>query len=280
MVDRVNKGHTLKTGRPRVSAPTPITSNLAQLCYSWIENDFVAINAEDCPVGRQYSKVIGLFRTRDVYDKYIKSFELTSEHSAGLLPLSLKRFRTILKYHFDKNRVCIRKKKNVTGKCESMYRDMNCICHVSHFIVLACNALDIQYQRASTREQLDHWKEARRVHMEDIGVYRGYYQADMQRSRSDSSFVCIAIDGSDQATTYCPQLWTSHLHKDMPDQSYVEQKVMAVIVHGSPDQTIFYVLDQRVKSGMDVTVNCLLDALTHQTDLRATTLRIQFDGNY
>ena len=209
MVDRVNKGYTLKTGRPRVSAPTPINSNLAQLCYSWIENDFVAINAEDCPVGRQYSKVIGLFRTRDVYDKYIKSFELTSEHSAGLVPLSLKRFRIILKYHFDKNRVCIRKKKNVTGKCESMYRDMNCICHVSHFIVLACNALDIQYQRASTREQLDHWKEARRAHMDDIGVYRGYYQADMQRSRSDSSFVCIAIDDSDQATTYCPQLWTS-----------------------------------------------------------------------
>jgi hypothetical protein len=26
-------------------------------------------------------------------------------------------------------------------------------------------------------------------------------------------------------------------------------------------------------------VNCLLDALTHHTDLRATTLRIQFDGN-
>ena len=135
MVDRVNKGYTLKTGRPRVSAPTPINSNLAQLCYSWIENDFVAINAEDCPVGRQYSKAIGLFRTRDVYEKYIKSFELTSEHSAGQLPLSLKRFQTILKYHFDKNRVCIRKKKNVTGKCESTYHDIKCIGHVSYFVV-------------------------------------------------------------------------------------------------------------------------------------------------
>ena len=212
MVDRVMKGYTLKTGRPRVSAPTPINSHLAQLCYSWIENDFVAINAEDCPVGRQYSKVIGLFRTSDVYDKYIKSFELSSDHSAGKLPLSLKRFRTILNYHFEKNRVCIRKKKNVTGSCESTYPYMKFIGHASDFIVLACNALDIQYQRASTKEQMDHWKEARRVHMEDIGVYRGYYQTDMQRSRSDSSFVCIAIDGSDQATTYCPQLWTSHLH--------------------------------------------------------------------
>ncbi len=101
------------------------------------------------------------------------------------------------------------------------------------------------------------------------------YHADQIKSRSDSSFVCIGIDGSDQA---CPQIWVSHLHKDMPDKSYVEQKVMAVVVHGMPDETIFYVADPRVKCGMDLTVNCLLDALAHHTDLRASTARLQFDG--
>ena len=80
-------------------------------------------------------------------------------------------------------------------------------------------------------------------------------------------------------TTYCPQLWMSHLHKDMPENSYVEQKVMVVVVHGMPDETVFYVCDPRVKSGMDLTVNCLMDALTNHADLRATSLRIQFDGN-
>jgi hypothetical protein len=90
------------------------------------------------------------------------------------------------------------------------------------------------------------------------------YQADQIKSRHDSSFICLGIDGSDQMTTYCPQLWMSHLHKDMPENSYVEQKVMVVVVHGMPDETVFYVCDPRVKSGMDLTVNCLMDALTHR----------------
>ena len=105
------------------------------------------------------------------------------------------------------------------------------------------------------------------------------YQADQIKSRHDSSFLYLGIDGSDQMTTYCPQLWMSHLHKDMPENSYVEQKVMVVVVHGMPDETVFYVCDPRVKSGMDLTVNCLMDALTNHADLRATSLRIQFDGN-
>ena len=54
---------------------------------------------------------------------------------------------------------------------------------------------------------------------------------------------------------------------------------MGVVVHGAPDETIFYVTDPRVPHGMDLTTNCLLDALTNHTDLRASTLRIQFDGS-
>lgn len=116
------------------------------------------------------------------------------------------------------------------------------------------------------------------MHHDEIALYRSHYQADQLKSRSDSSFVCIGIDGSDQATTYCPQLWSSHLHGDMPENSYIQQKVMGVVVHGLPDATIFYVTDPRVSHGMDLTTNCLLDALTMHTDLRASTLRLQFDG--
>ena len=64
----------------------------------------------------------------------------------------------------------------------------------------------------------------------------------------------------------------------MPENSYIQQKVMGVVVHRLPDATIFYVTDPRVSHGMDLTTNCLLDALAMHTDLRASTLRLQFDG--
>ena len=147
-------------------------------------------------------------------------------------------------------------------------------------MITDCNKLTQQYNAASTRADYDRWKEARGLHHEEIALYRGHYQADQLKSRSDSSFVCIGIDGSDQATTYCPQIWSSHLHGDMPENSYIQQKVMGVVVHGAPDETIFYVTDPRVPHGMDLTTNCLLDALTNHTDLRASTLRIQFDGSF
>ena len=134
------------------------------------------------------------------------------------------------------------------------------------------------HAKAATRAEFSNWREARNAHHIEIQKLRAKYQADQHRSRSDSSFVCIAIDGSNQATTYCPQIWTSHLHKDMPENSFVEQKVMGVVVHGTPDDTIFYVCDPRVKSGMDLTTNCLLDILTNHVDLRASSLRLQFDG--
>ncbi len=141
-----------------------------------------------------------------------------------------------------------------------------------------CAALLLKYHAAVSQKDYQLWQEARNQHHQDIADFRRMYHADQIKSRSDSSFVCIGIDGSDQATTYCPQIWTSHLHKDMPENSYIEQKVIAVVVHGTPDETIFYVADPRVKCGMDLTTNCLLDAITHHTDLRASTVRFQYDG--
>ena len=145
---------------------------------------------------------------------------------------------------------------------------------------LVCTSLIQKYNAAVSREDYQSWQEARNKHHQDIADYRRMYHADQLKSRNDPSFVCIGIDGSDQATTYCPQIWTSHLHSDMPDSSYVEQKVMAVVVHGIPDETIFYVVDPRVKCGMDLTTNCLFDAIANHTDLRATTARFQYDGEF
>jgi hypothetical protein len=262
-------------GRPRISAPTPITSRRAEWCYAWIEHEWVQINAEDCPTGRQYNKVVSLFSVDTVYLQYVKAFSFTSESASGQFALSRRRFKTIMDYHFAQNRIAVRQKKNVSGKCEGLIGSLSL-----HFLPSnsVCTSLNLKYNAAVTREDYDAWKMARNGHHQDIADFRRMYHADQLKSRNDPSFVCIGIDGSDQATTYCPQIWTSHLHKDMPSHSYVEQKVIGVVVHGTPDETIFYVADPRVKSGMDLTTNCLLDAVAHHTDLRATSARFQYDG--
>jgi hypothetical protein len=105
-------------GRPRINSSTPINSRLAEWCYSWIEHEWVAINAEDCPTGRQYKKVVSLFSTDAVYAQYVKAFSFTAECSSGQTALSRRRFKVILDYHFKINSIAVRKKKNVSGKCE------------------------------------------------------------------------------------------------------------------------------------------------------------------
>jgi hypothetical protein len=100
-----------------VNAPTPITTRLAELCYSWIGHEWAEINAEDCPTGRQYKKVVGLFSTDAVYAQYVKAFSFTVESMAGQVALSRKRFKIILDYYLEKNEIAVRQKKNVSGKC-------------------------------------------------------------------------------------------------------------------------------------------------------------------
>ncbi len=101
-------------GRPRVNSKTPITSVLAELCYSWIGHEWAEINAEDCPTGRQYKKVVGLFSTEAVYAQYTKAFSFTVEGLAGQYPLSRRRFKTILDFYLKQNEIAVRQKK----KCE------------------------------------------------------------------------------------------------------------------------------------------------------------------
>jgi hypothetical protein len=268
------RGGLNPVGRPKTG---PEASELAQWCANWIEHEWIEINAEDCPTGRQYKKVVGMFSKKLVYDQYVKAFSFTA-HASNRNALSLTRFSVILDGCMKRLCVAVRQKKNVSGKCEGNI----IVAVITHNFIypsdLDCNKLTQQYNASSTRAEYDRWRDARNLHHQEIALYRSHYQADQLKSRSDSSFVCIGIDGADQATTYCPQLWSSHLHGDMPENSYIQQKVMGVVVHGTPDETIFYVTDPRVPHGMDLTTNCLLDVLTKHTDLRASTLRLQFDG--
>ena len=80
----------------------------------------MAINAEDCPVGRQYKKVVGLFSMDMVYQQYVRAFGFTAEAAGGQVALSKRSFSAILKYHFKTNDIAVRQKKNVSGKCDGM----------------------------------------------------------------------------------------------------------------------------------------------------------------
>jgi hypothetical protein len=142
-----------------------------------------------------------------------------------------------------------------------------------------CTALELRRHAAKTREEYNSWREARNLHHKEIQEFRRLYHADQIKSRTTADFLCIGIDAADSATTYCPQFWMTHLHKTMPEGSYVEQKIMSVVVHGTPDQIFFYANTPQVQAGMNLTTNCLLDVLANDADLRATTLRLQYDGN-
>lgn len=107
-----------KIGRPCVSTGDPVNSPMAEWCYSWLQYDWAEINAEDCPTGRQYKKVVGIFSRKAVHEDYKKAFSFTTEFAAGKSPLSLKAFRSILKHFMETNHIAERHKKNVSGKCD------------------------------------------------------------------------------------------------------------------------------------------------------------------
>jgi hypothetical protein len=140
--------------------------------------------------------------------------------------------------------------------------------------------LQLRFHAAKTRDEFNLWREARNFHHKEIQEFRRYYHADQLKSRNTAEFLCIGIDGADSSTTYCPQFWMSHLRKDMQAGSYVEQKVMSVVLHGTPDQIFFYINTPQVQAGMNLTTNCLLEVLARDADLRATSLRLQYDGKF
>lgn len=108
------RGGLNPVGRPKTG---PETSLLAQWCANWVEYDWIEINAEDCPTGRQYKKVVGMFSKKLVYDQYVKAFAFTA-HAVNHQALSLSSFTKILEECMKRLSVAVREKKNVSGKCD------------------------------------------------------------------------------------------------------------------------------------------------------------------
>jgi hypothetical protein len=116
-----------KIGRPKSSNGTPVNSRLSEWCYDWIKHDWAAVNAEDCPTGRDYSKVVSFFSRTEVYDQYTKAFSFTSDFAAGLKPLSLRTFRDILRHYMQQERVAERKKMLVvSAKVRFLFPNFSC----------------------------------------------------------------------------------------------------------------------------------------------------------
>ena len=109
-----DRGGLNPVGRPKTGLET---SARAEWCANWVEHEWIEINAEDCPTGRQYKKVVGMFSKKHVYDQYVKAFSFTS-HAVNLDALSLTRFSAILDACMKRLEVAVRQKKNVSGKCE------------------------------------------------------------------------------------------------------------------------------------------------------------------
>jgi hypothetical protein len=127
----------------------------------------------------------------------------------------------------------------------------------------------------SNREELARVREARIVHHKDIMELRQLYVDDTQRAKHDFRFQTIAFDGTNSNTCNCPQDWRSSVRGEAVEGTFVPQKIQSVLIHGRA--LVFYVVPPFVKSGMDLTVSCLIDAMQY-VDPRTRVIRFQYDG--
>ena len=101
------------------------------------------------------------------------------------------------------------------------------------------------------------------------------YQKDVQRATWDEKFATIIFDGTDSSYCYVPQAWREHVRVEQESNSFVEQKIQSVLIHGVA--LSFYVVTPFVSTGMDLTVSVLLDALSLLSP-EVETVRFQMDG--
>ena len=101
------------------------------------------------------------------------------------------------------------------------------------------------------------------------------YVNDTQRAKVDHTFQTIAFDGTNSNSCNCPQNWRSEVRGEASDKTYVPQKIQSVLIHGRA--LLFYIVCPFVHHGMDLTVSCLVDALSY-LDPRTNIVRFQFDG--
>ena len=139
-----------------------------------------------------------------------------------------------------------------------------------------CDSLRSQaLDPGKSRGELVRIQEARAAHRKDIMRLRQLYVADTQRAKHDHTFQTIAFDGTNSNSCNCPQNWRAAVRGEAQDGTFVPQKIQSVLIHGKA--LLFYVAPPFVPTGMDLTVSCLVDALSH-VDPRVRTIRFQFDG--
>ena len=139
-----------------------------------------------------------------------------------------------------------------------------------------CDELRKRSINAKSNSELLQIREFFQNHRNRIRQLRMFYMQDIQRSQNDPTFQTIAFDGSDTRTCRCPQRWRAMLHNDTPENSFVEQKIQTVLVHGKALN--MYVAMPFMECGASLTVSTILDALEY-VDARVETVRFQFDGN-
>ena len=104
---------------------------------------------------------------------------------------------------------------------------------------------------------------------------RQLYMADTQRAKFDHTFQTIAFDGTNSNTCKCPQRWRAEIRGDDQEGTFVPQKIQSVLIHGTA--LLFYAVPPSVATGMDLTVSCLVDAMSY-VDPRTKVVRFQYDG--
>jgi len=148
----------------------------------------------------------------------------------------------------------------------------NCFCG----LVAVCDELVMRSRDPkANREELARVREARITHHKEIIELRQLYINDTQRAKHDMTFQTIAFDGANSNTCNCPQTWRASVRGEATDGTFVPQKIQSVLFHGRA--LVFYVVPPFVKSGMDLAVSCLIDAMQY-VDPRTRTLRFQYDG--
>jgi len=128
---------------------------------------------------------------------------------------------------------------------------------------------------AVTRAELKAIAEARAEHRDDIRSLRLRYMDDIQRAQSSFRFQTIVFDGTNSNTCKCPQDWRAHLRNEKSNNTFVQQKIQSVLIHGVA--LLFYVVTPTVSLGMNLTISSLMDALQY-VDPRTEAIRFQYDG--
>lgn len=106
-------------GRPKLldveRADPTLRSPQCQFILLWLRNIWGQSNVDWDPTNREYTGAINVLRVSDVYQEFLAEGKLR-----GMAP-SERTFRRIWDYWMATDRIRMRKKKNVSGKCTGQY---------------------------------------------------------------------------------------------------------------------------------------------------------------